>query len=277
MFKENEVVGVKSLFDIASEIVCITGVSGKLGSEYAKAFLERGAKVIGLDTKQYDDVGIRESKYFSNYLFCQADVTNKQSLVIALDEICRKFGVPSVLINNAAIDSPPSAPAEENGPFEDYPESSWDRVVDVNLKGVYLCCQVIGAAMASENRGSIINIASIYGVVSPDQNLYEYRRAKGEVFYKPVAYAASKSGILNLTRYLATYWAKKNVRVNSLTIAGVFNDQDAEFLDAYCKRIPIGRMANTDEYNGAVIFLASNASRYMTGSNLIIDGGWTSI
>jgi NAD(P)-dependent dehydrogenase (short-subunit alcohol dehydrogenase family) len=277
MFKENKAVGVKSLFDISSEIVCITGVSGRLGSEYAKVFLERGAKVIGLDTKQYDDIGLRESKYFSNYLFCQSDVTKKDSLVIALDKICRKFGVPSVLINNAAIDSPPSAPSEENGPFEDYPESSWDAVIDVNLKGVYLCCQVIGAAMAKENRGSIINIASIYGVVSPDQNLYEYRRVKGEVFYKPVAYAASKSGILNLTRYLATYWAKKNVRVNSLTIAGVFNDQDVEFLDAYCKRIPIGRMANADEYNGAVIFLASNASRYMTGSNLIIDGGWTSI
>jgi NAD(P)-dependent dehydrogenase (short-subunit alcohol dehydrogenase family) len=210
-------------------------------------------------------------------LFCASDVTKKTSLEQALDLITEKLGVPTVLINNAAIDSPPSAPPEENGPFEDYPEASWDKVIDVNLKGVYLCCQVFGAAMARAGKGSIINVASIYGVVSPDQNLYEYRRQRGETFYKPVAYSASKSGILNLTRYLAVYWAKKGVRVNSLTIAGVFNNQEQAFLDAYCGRIPVGRMARAGEYNGSVIFLASSASGYMTGANLIIDGGWTAI
>jgi NAD(P)-dependent dehydrogenase (short-subunit alcohol dehydrogenase family) len=198
-------------------------------------------------------------------------------LLQALAETTTKFGTPTVLVNNAAIDSPPSAPLEENGSFEDYPEASWDKVIDVNLKGVYLCCQVFGAVMAKAGEGSIINIASIYGVVSPDQNLYDYRRARGEVFYKPVAYSASKSGILNLTRYLAVYWARKNVRVNSLTIAGVFNNQEQAFLDAYCGRIPVGRMASIDEYNGSVLFLASRASRYMTGTNLVIDGGWTAI
>ena len=131
--------------------------------------------------------------------------------------------------------------------------------------------------MSKAGKGSIINIASIYGVVSPDQNLYEYRRKRGEVFYKPVAYSASKSGVLNLTRYLAVYWAKQGVRVNSLTIAGVFNNQEQAFLDVYCGRIPVGRMANADDYNGAVLFLASEASRYMTGTNLVIDGGWTAI
>ena len=196
------------------------------------------------------------------------------------DHICQitsKFGTPTVIVNNAAIDSPPSAPLEENGPFEDYPEESWDKVIDVNLKGVYLCCQVFGAVMAKAGKGSIINIASIYGVVAPDQNLYDYRRARGEVFYKPIAYSVSKSGILNLTRYLAVYWAKQNVRVNSLTIAGVFNNQEQAFLDAYCGRIPVGRMASIDEYNGSVLFLASKASLYMTGANLVIDGGWTAI
>jgi NAD(P)-dependent dehydrogenase (short-subunit alcohol dehydrogenase family) len=131
--------------------------------------------------------------------------------------------------------------------------------------------------MAKANKGSIINIASIYGLVSPDQNLYEYRRLRGEEFYKPAAYSASKSAILNFSRYLAVYWAKKNVRVNSLTIAGVYNNQDDEFLQSYCNRIPVGRMANVNEYNGSIIFLSSDASLYMTGHNLVIDGGWTSI
>ena len=175
-------------------------------------------------------------------------------------EVSSAWGPPTVLINNAAIDSPPSSDSRENGPFEDYPESSWDKVLEVNLKGAYLCCQVFGSAMAKKGSGSIINVASIYGLVSPDQSLYEYRRRQGQEFYKPVAYSASKSGLLNLTRYLAVYWAKQKVRVNTLTIAGVANHQDQSFLQAYCGRIPIGRMADSDEYNGAVLFLASDAS-----------------
>lgn len=266
-----------ALFDVSREIVLITGVSGQLGGEYAKAFLDRGSRVAGLDVRSSAGSEALAGQYPANYLYCASDVTNKSSLQQTLNEVVKKFGTPTVLINNAAIDSPPSAPPEENGYFEEYPEASWDKVIDVNLKGVYLCCQVFGAAMAKTGKGSIINVASIYGVVSPDQNLYEYRRQRGEVFYKPAAYSASKSGILNLTRYLSVYWAKQGVRVNSLTIAGVFNNQEQAFLDVYCNRIPVGRMANIDEYNGSVLFLASKASRYMTGANLVIDGGWTAI
>jgi NAD(P)-dependent dehydrogenase (short-subunit alcohol dehydrogenase family) len=266
-----------TLFDVSQDIVLITGVSGQLGAEYADAFLGRGSRVVGLDITTSEQSDQLKELYPDTFLFVAVDVTNRNALQHALKKIESLFGCPSVLINNAALDSPPSAPPDETGPFEDYPETSWDKVIDVNLKGVYLCCQVFGAAMAKENKGSIINVASIYGVVSPDQSLYEYRRERGEVFYKPVAYSASKSGILNLTRYLAVYWAKQNVRVNSLTIAGVFNNQEQAFLDVYCGRIPIGRMANSDEYNGSVLFLASEASRYMTGHNLIIDGGWTAI
>lgn len=266
-----------TLFDVGNDIVLITGVSGQLGGEYANTFLANGATVVGLDLKPSSSSDALAKQYPVTFLFCAADVTKKESLQAVLKDINSKFGVPTVLINNAALDSPPNAPPEENGPFEDYPEDSWDKVIDVNLKGVYLCCQVFGAAMAKAGKGSIINVASIYGLVSPDQNLYEYRRKRGEVFYKPVAYSASKSGILNLTRYLAVYWARKNVRVNSLTIAGVFNNQEQAFLDNYCGRIPIGRMADPDEYNGSVLFLASEASKYMTGHNLIVDGGWTAI
>jgi len=265
------------LFDVSKEIVLITGVSGQLGAEYAGAMLARRATVVGLDLAQSARSQSLADAGGVAYRFIAADVTDAASLRSALAQVQSVFGPPTVLINNAAIDSPPSAPPEENGPFEDYPESSWDKVMNVNLKGVYLCCQIFGAAMAKANKGSIINVSSIYGLVSPDQSLYEYRRKRGEIFYKPVAYSASKSGILNLTRYLAVYWAKKNVRVNSLTIAGVFNQQEPAFLDSYCHRIPVGRMAAADEYNGSVLFLASEASRYMTGHNLVVDGGWTAI
>lgn len=265
------------LFDVSREIVLITGVSGQLGSEYARTFLERGAHVVGLDIRPPTGNDWIQAKYSRYFMFCTADVTSKASLRRVLAQVIENFGSPTVLINNAAIDSPPSALPEENGPFEDYPDASWDKVIEVNLKGVYLCCQVFGAAMATAGKGSIINVASIYGMVSPDQNLYEYRRKRGEVFFKPAAYSASKSGILNLTRYLAVYWAKRNVRVNSLTIAGVFNNQEQAFLDVYCARIPVGRMAGADEYNGSILFLASPASQYMTGSNLVVDGGWTAI
>jgi NAD(P)-dependent dehydrogenase (short-subunit alcohol dehydrogenase family) len=139
-----------------------------------------------------------------------------------------------------------------------------------------LTCQVFGGAMAKAKSGSIVNISSIYGVLSPDQSLYEYRREQGEDFYKPPAYSASKSAILNLTRYLATYWAKQNVRVNTLTLAGVFNHQDERFLEKYEAKVPLGRMAREDEYNSAIVFLMSPQNTYLTGSNLIVDGGFTS-
>jgi NAD(P)-dependent dehydrogenase (short-subunit alcohol dehydrogenase family) len=267
----------ENCFDVENEIVLVTGASGLLGGEYAQVFLKRGACVVGIDVCSSPVIQKLSVEYPGKFFVSEADVTKKASLQRSLEDIVVRFGTPTVLINNAAIDSPPSAPLEENGPFEDYPEESWDRVIDVNLKGVFLCCQVFGAAMADAGKGSIINVASIYGAVSPDQSLYEYRRQRGEIFYKPVAYSASKSGVFNLTRYLAVYWAKKNVRVNTLTIAGVLNNQEQAFLDAYSGRIPIGRMANADEYNGSVLFLASTASRYMTGANLVIDGGWTAI
>jgi NAD(P)-dependent dehydrogenase (short-subunit alcohol dehydrogenase family) len=269
---------VQDIFSVKDKIVVITGGLGQLGSQFTHSLAQRGARVAIFDLQANDrkvtnKVGQRLRKY--PLLFIPTDVTQKESVKAALAKVMKKWGTPDALINNAAIDSPPDAPAEENGPFESYPEESWDKVIDVNLKGIFISCQIVGGQMAIAGRGSIINICSIYGLVSPDQRIYEYRQKGSAPFFKPVAYSASKSALLNLTRYLATYWAKNKVRVNTLTLGGVFNNQDQEFLKGYCARVPAGRMADEDEYNGAIIFLISDASSYMTGSNLIIDGGWT--
>lgn len=264
------------LFDVAGKVAIVTGGLGQLGRQFCLTLVERGAKVAVFDKRVDPQVTTaRFGELAASMMFIEADVTQRLSLEMALEKLESTWGPPHILINNAALDSPPGAPAAENGPFETYPESSWDSVLEVNTKGVFLCCQVIGGRMAMAGRGSIINICSIYGLVSPDQRIYEYRAKGGDPFFKPVAYSVSKSGLLNLTRYLATYWATKGVRVNTLTFGGVFNGQDDQFLQGYCAHAPLGRMANENEYNGAIIFLASDASSYMTGSNLIIDGGWT--
>jgi NAD(P)-dependent dehydrogenase (short-subunit alcohol dehydrogenase family) len=247
------------LFDLSGRVAVVTGGLGQLGSVYVEGLRARGMKVASFDTAGADPV----------------DVTDRASIEAATERVIAELGIPHLLVNNAALDSPPDAPAEEVGPFETYPESSFDRVMAVNVKGTLLCCQVVGAAMAREGRGSIVNISSVYGLLSPQQDLYEFRRGAGETFTKPVAYSVSKSAIFNLTRYLATYWAKEGVRVNTLTLAGVFNDQPAEFLEAYTQRVPLGRMADAQEALGALVFLASDASSYMTGANLVVDGGWS--
>jgi NAD(P)-dependent dehydrogenase (short-subunit alcohol dehydrogenase family) len=202
-------------------------------------------------------------------------VTDREAIERATEEVMREWDVPHVLVNAAALDSPPDAPPEEVGPVESYPEESFDEVMNVNVKGTFLSCQVVGARMAAEGRGSIVNLSSIYGMLSPVQDLYEFRRRGGEEFFKPIAYSVSKSALYNLTRYLATYWAKSGVRVNTLTLAGVSNEQPRDFVDAYTARMPLGRMADPREVVGPVVFLASDASSYVTGSNVVVDGGWS--
>jgi NAD(P)-dependent dehydrogenase (short-subunit alcohol dehydrogenase family) len=256
------------LFTLEGRIAVVTGGLGQLGRQFTAALCAHGARVATLDLP--GSAGSSADDRFH----VEADVTDRASLERALGRIEAHWGTPDILVNNAALDSPPDAPAGTNGAFENYPVEVWRRVIDVNVTGVFLCCQVFGGRMAETGRGSIINVASIYGLVSPDQRIYEYRREGGDEFFKPAAYSASKSAILNLTRYLSTYWAPK-VRVNTVSFAGVFNGQDQAFLRAYTPRVPLGRMAREDEYNGAIVFLASEASSYMTGANLVLDGGYT--
>ncbi|MAU55478.1 MAG: short-chain dehydrogenase [Dehalococcoidia bacterium] len=258
------------LFDVREKIIIITGGSGNLGSIYAEHLVNEGALVYNLDIK---DPKKNKTSSAKNYNFLQADLTKRNAIKIALEEVVKTSGIPDALINNAALDSPPGDQAIINGRFEDYPEDAWDDVIEVNLKSIFLCCQVIGASMSKNNNGgSIVNISSHYGIVSPDQRIYSYRKQE---FNKPISYATSKSGVLNLTRYLSTYWGSKNIRVNTLTLGGVFDGQDEQFVNNYSSKVPLGRMATKEEYCGAIQFLISSASSYMTGANLILDGGWT--
>ena len=249
-----------ALFSLHDRVAIVTGGAGQLGREIVGGLEERGARVAVFD--------VAADRF-------RVDVTDRAAIEGATEEVVREWGVPHVLVNAAALDSPPDAPPDEVGPVESYPESSFDEVMNVNVKGTFLSCQAIGARMAQAGRGSIVNISSVYGMLSPVQDLYEFRRQGGEEFFKPVAYSVSKSALYNLTRYLATYWAKSGVRVNTLTLAGVWNDQPQEFLDAYVQRMPLGRMADAREVVGPVVFLASDASSYVTGANLVADGGWS--
>lgn len=269
------------LFSVADKVVAVSGGLGQIGAEFVRAFHERGARVVVLarnvESERARSVlgDVADSERIA---LVPVDVTKKETIEAALASIEERWDVPDALINNAGLDTQPSAPPEVSGPFEDFPAEVFREVVDVNLVGTFLMTQAFGAAMRRVGRsGSIVNVGSIYGMVSPVQDIYAYRAAEtGVPFVKPVAYSAAKSGIYNLTRYCATYWAQHGIRVNTLTPSGVGRDtQDAQFQANYTARIPIGRMAEADEYNGAVIFLVADASRYMTGSNLVVDGGWT--
>jgi NAD(P)-dependent dehydrogenase (short-subunit alcohol dehydrogenase family) len=256
-----------ALFDLSGRVAIVTGGMGQLGTVYTRGLAERGMRVASFDVAAGSPAdGVRAY---------EVDVTDRAAIEEATRSVEKKWGAPHLLVNNAGLDSPPDAPADEVGPFETYPESSFDEVMEVNVKGAFLCCQVVGGAMAREGRGSIVNVSSVYGLLSPVQDLYEFRREQGKTFVKPVAYSVSKAAVLNLTRYLATYWAKAGVRVNTLTLAGVWNDQPAPFLDAYTTRVPMGRMLDAEEALGALVFLASDAASYVTGANVVVDGGWS--
>lgn len=269
------------LFDVTGKVVVITGALGQIGAEFAKAFHDRGARVAVL-SRSVNHERLEEvfgARAGSETLAAFAvDITSKDSVREAVNAVEAHWGAADVLINNAGLDTQPSAPPEVSGPFEEFPEEVFREVVDVNLVGTFLMTQAVGARMRSADKpGSIINVGSIYGMGSPVQDIYAYKEEQtGIPFIKPVAYSAAKSGVYNLTRYCATYWGRNGIRVNTLSPSGVRRDtQDAAFQANYIARMPIGRMAEADEFNGAALFLATDASRYMTGANLVVDGGWT--
>lgn len=270
---------IEELFSLKGEVAIVTGGLGQLGSQYVRVLADAGANVALFDigTKVHPNVApLLDGGGASLHV---VDITKQGDVKRGYTEVVEKFGAPTILVNNAGIDAPPSAPPSNTGPFEDYPEEIWDAVIDSHLKGaLFMSQEFIRTIRGTEKNGSIINVSSTYGVVAPDQSIYEFNRKEGREFFKPIAYSVAKSGVLNLTRWLAEYCRARGVpvRVNTLVPGGVFNNQPKEFVDEYNKRTILGRMARPDEYNGAILFLASHkASSYMTGSTLVVDGGWT--
>ena len=255
------------LFDLSDKVVLVTGGAGLLGEMYSEAIAESGGRSIvgdlNLEAAQRvcDKINLQyPNKAAPIYL----NVLDKDSIinVLAVNPDI------NVLINNAAIDPKVTASGGPSGLFESLSLDEWDLSVDVMLKGTFLCSQVFCPHFKKNGGGVVINISSDLGVISPDQRIYKDSK-------KPITYSAAKHGIIGMTKYLATYYADSNVRVNSLSPGGVYTNQPQDFVDRLSSLIPMGRMANRDEYKGSIVFLCSNASSYMTGHNLIVDGGRT--
>ena len=267
------------LFGLKGHVAIVTGGMGRLGSRYTKILAEAGAAVAVFDlpgrASPSVERAVADRLPVSTH---EVDVTNRAEVDAAVNQIVQRFGTATILINNAGLGSSPADRSLETGRFEGYPVSAWDAMLDSHLKSALVMSQsfISQFRSASAASGSIINVSSTYGLVSPDQSVYEYRRRGGAEYYKPVGYSVAKSCVLNFTRWLAEYCAPFGVRVNTLAPGGVREpDHAPEFVAEYEKRTPLGRMAADDDFDGAVLFLASRASAYMTGATLVVDGGWT--
>src|SRR6266511_6166946 len=271
---------VADLFRLDGRVALITGGAGLLGRRYCEALLEAGARVV-IGDLDGDGAAALAQQLGDQTLGQRLDVADQESVQAAVAASFERFGRLDILVNNAALTvrggSQSLKPEDYFAPFEHYKRGIWEQALAVNLTGMVLCAQAAGRQMLQQGGGVMVNISSTYGVVAPDQRLYEgVKSPYGEVgFNTPVSYAVTKTAVLGLTRYLATYWGRQNIRVNALTPHGVYDNHDATFVSNFVARSPLGRMARNDEYRGALLFLVSDASSYMTGANLVVDGGWT--
>ncbi len=262
-----------NVFNLSKKNVLLFGGAGILGARMAYGLASHGAKVVIVDIsdKGAEEVALELNSTFDDSAIAYGlDITNESEMLQLRKELECRLGVIDVVVNNAAAKGP-----DFFKPFEDFPMKEWELVMGVNTTGVMLGCKLFGARMAERGSGSIINTLSIYGVVAPDQRIYIGSEYEGHPISTPAVYSASKAAVWGLTKYLAAYWGNKGVRVNAVTPGGVFSGQNKTFVDHYSERVPLGRMAEKDEVNGAIVFLASDASSYVTGQNIIVDGGFT--
>jgi NAD(P)-dependent dehydrogenase (short-subunit alcohol dehydrogenase family) len=245
---------------LAGTVAVVTGALGRLGPVWSHVLADAGATVIGIDLRGGDSVE-------------EADVTDRAALERVLERVVGEHGTPGVLVNNAGIDQPPDATGKTFA-IEDVPLDDFRRTLDVNLTGTFNATQVFGSAMRDAGGGSIVNIGSLYATIAPEPAFYDHLETDPP-FLKPAAYGASKAGVVNLTRYFARLWGPSGVRVNALSPGGVQGEQDDEFLRKYRARVPLGRLAEPEDLGAPLVFLASDASRYVTGHELRVDGGFT--
>lgn len=267
-------------FDLTGRVAVVTGGAGLLGVEFCRTLAEAGAAVAVVDLNPTSANGTADTLAKNGYksLALPTDITQPDSVNAMVEKTLAEFGRLDILVNSAALDPKfdPDAAAKGIAPgaFEDYPLGDWNAALNVNLTGMFLVTQACVKQMIEQGKkGSIINICSTYGLNGPDQRIY-IKEGK-RVAFKPVYYTVTKAGVLGFTKYLAAYYAGTEIRVNALTPGGVFNNHEEYFVKNYSAKTILGRMANKDEMNGALLFLASDASSYMTGNNVIVDGGWT--
>jgi NAD(P)-dependent dehydrogenase (short-subunit alcohol dehydrogenase family) len=272
---------IRDLFDLTGRVAIITGGAGLLGYHHGAILAAAGAHVVLLDLPQASPSLRADQLQFAHGPEClglATDITSEDSLMEARDVILAKFGRIDILINNAAnnpkVEADPAGDPKQWSRLENFPLALWNADIAVGLTGAFLCSRIFGEEMVKRNAGVILNVASDLGVIAPDQRLYRKEGLpEDQQPVKPVTYSVVKTALIGLTRYLSTYWTAHNVRVNAISPGGVFAGQPEEFTSKLHQLIPMGRMANKDEYQGAVLFLCSDASSYMTGQNLIVDGG----
>jgi 2-deoxy-D-gluconate 3-dehydrogenase len=271
---------IQEKFDLTGRVAVVTGGVGLLGAEFCRTLAEAGAAVAVADLNGSASQAVADSLTSSGYqaLALPTNITQPDSVNGAIKNILSAFGRIDILVNSAALD-PKFDPDAVNkgitpGAFEEYPLDLWNSALNVNLTGMFLMTQACVKPMLEQGKkGSVINICSTYGLNGPDQRIYVKEGKR--VAFKPVYYTVTKAGVLGFTKYLAAYYAETEIRVNALTPGGVFNNHEDYFVKNYSAKTILGRMARKDEMNGALLFLASDASSYMTGNNLIVDGGWT--
>jgi len=266
-------------FKLEGRVAVVTGGAGLLGAEFCRTLAEAGASVIVADLDEGSANKIAQGLTDVGYTAAGfgLDVTRIESARELASVPVSKFGRLDILVNSAALDPKfdPDAAAKGIAPgaFEDYPLEQWNAALNVNLTGIFLVTQACVKPMLEQGKGSIINICSTYGLNGPDQRIYI--KDGQRVAFKPVYYTTTKAGVMGFTKYLAAYYAETDIRVNALTPGGVYNNHEEYFVKNYSAKTIMGRMANKDEMNGALLFLASDASSYMTGNNVVVDGGWT--